>query len=129
MPMRSSEEKWYEIKLDAQEAQKILDDYFRIAAVLTSKIWSNHPRSPQPPPQIEIAQYASWKDVGNALRARYLEQANQGCDCYSCQSQRTKRGQRENYWVRLVTFAEMGDPSELVKRLKSRRVLTRFDRM
>ena len=125
----STSKPWYEIHVDPQEKQTILDTYGRISVVLTAKIWSKHPRQPPyPPPEIEVLPNATWQDVGEQLKKRYLDRALDGCDCYSCRNQHSKRGQRERYWIDCVTFALMGDPSDLVKHLKSRRALTTFDR-
>jgi hypothetical protein len=111
-----------------QEAQDILDQYFKASAVLTSRIWSKHPRSPlRPIPEVQVSTQTNWCDAGRALRARFLEEARGRCDCYSCRSQWTKRGQREKYLVHAVALAQMGDPSTLVKLLNSRN-LTQFDR-
>jgi hypothetical protein len=120
---------WFE--LDPQEAQDSLDTYFKATAVLTARIWSKHPRSrrrPNPTPEVKISAPTNWWDMGQALRARFLERAGDRCDCYSCRYQSTKRGQRENYWITAVALAQMGDPSLLVEHLNSRRHLTQFDR-
>jgi hypothetical protein len=124
----SGEKHFSEIELDPQEAQDILDQYFKGVVVLTSRIWSKHPRSRlRPIPEVQVSTQTNWRDAGRALRARFLEQARGRCDCYSCRSQGTKRGQREKYLVHAVALAQMGDPSSLVKLLNSRN-LTRFDR-
>jgi hypothetical protein len=125
----SSEKNFSEIELDPQEAQDILDQYFKTAIVLTARIWSKHPRSRlRPTPEVQVSTQTNWRDVGRALRARFLEQAAGSCDCYSCRSRHTKRGQREKYWVHAVVLARLGEPSTLVKHLNSRRALTQFDR-
>jgi hypothetical protein len=127
----SSEIQVSEIKLDPQEQQDILDQFFKPAVVLTARIWSKHPRSrsrPRPICEIEVSGQADWRAVGRALRARFLERAGDTCDCYSCRRQHTKRGQREKYWVNAVVFALNGDPSTLVDHLNSRKALTQFDR-
>jgi hypothetical protein len=124
----TSERHWSEIELDPQKAQDILDQYFKAAAVLTSRIYSKHPRPRlRLTPEIQVSTQTNWRDIGRALRGRFLEQAGGRCDCYSCRSQGTKRGQRETYLVHAVVLAHMGDPSTLVKLLNSRN-LTQFDR-
>ena len=128
----SSERPWYEIevdKIDPREAQQFIDQYFRKAMVLTSRIWSKHPRSrPRTTSDIQVSTPTGWRCVGRALRVQFLERAGGRCDCYSCRSQSTKRGQRESYWVRAVALAWMGDPSTLVEHLSSRKAFTQFDR-
>jgi hypothetical protein len=74
------------------------------------------------------------EDTGRKLREKFVERATrpQPCDCYICQrrkpNQRELRYQRENYWIAVVCNAMRGDPSYLVKHLRSRRALTQFDR-
>src|SRR5262245_6862403 len=130
-PSESSEIHFSEIKLDPQEAQDVLDSFFKPAAVLTARIWSKHPRSrprPLPIPELEVLTPRNWRDIGRGLRARFLEESVARCDCYSCRSQQTKRGQREKYWINAVVFALNGDPSTLIEHLNSRRAVTQFDR-
>jgi len=131
-PSESSEIHFSEIKLDPQEAQDVLDHFFKPVAVLTARIWSKHPRSrprPLPIPELEVSTPRNWRDIGRGLRAQFLEEAVVAeCDCYSCRSQQTKRGQREKYWIYAVVFALNGDPSALVEHLNSRRAITQFDR-
>jgi hypothetical protein len=121
---------WSDIELDPQEGKEIVDQYFTRAKILTARIWSKHPRSQgwKPLPEIEVSAESNWKEVGAALREHYLARVSDRCDCYSCRSQGTKRGLREKYWVSLVTFADMGDPSELVDYFKSPKPLTQSDR-
>jgi hypothetical protein len=71
----------------------------------------------------------NWQDVGRELRKQFIARANLPCSCYWCLIyQSTPRGQRQNYWSALVCAAIHGDPSPLVRHLRSRRKLTRFDR-
>jgi hypothetical protein len=130
-PSSENEIHFSEIKLDPQEKQDILDRYFKPAVVLTARLWSKHPRSrmrPRPIPKIEVSGKTNWRDVGQALRAEFLERAGDRCDCYSCRRQHTKRGRREKYWVHAVDLAHLGEPSTLVEHLNSRRAFTQFDR-
>ncbi len=128
---KSSEKHFSEIELDPQEAQDLFDRFFKPATVLMTRIWSKHPRSrfrPSSTPDVEILTQTNWRDIGQTLRAQFLARARDRCDCYSCRSQRTKRGKRERYWVSAVALAQMGDPSILVKHLISQRAFTQFDR-
>ena len=71
---------------------------------------------------------ANWRDVGQELRKIFIERGGQRCTCYWCRVyQDTPHGQRENYWIVVVSEALSGDPSALVKHLRSPR-LTRLDR-
>src|SRR5262245_32264879 len=130
-PPESGEIHFSEIKLDPQEAQDIFDRFWKATSVLTARLWSKHPRlrpRPRAITDIQISMQTNWRDIGQALRARFLERAFDACDCYSCRSQYTKRGQRERCWVHAVVFAQMGDPSDLVELLKNSRTFTQFDR-
>jgi hypothetical protein len=69
-----------------------------------------------------------WKETGHYLREIYQINRMQRCRCKWCLSQGTARAQRENYWIALVSDASRGDPSGLVKHLRSRRKITRYDR-
>jgi hypothetical protein len=72
-----------------------------------------------------ISPQANWRDVGQELRK--IWRGRQRCNCYWCSVyQGTPRGQRENYWVAVVSNALDGNPSSLVKHL--RRGLTPVDR-
>jgi hypothetical protein len=69
-----------------------------------------------------------WQETGSDLREIFQLRKAQGCRCKACLGERTARAQRINYWVALVAQAGMGDPSGLVKHLRSRRKITRHDR-
>src|SRR6266480_4423721 len=96
---------------DWQEAQDIVDRYFK-AAVLTSQTWSKRRRSRLRPTraQFEVSTKINWRDIGQALRARFLERVGERCECHSCRSQDTKRGRREMYWISAIGRAETGNP-------------------
>ena len=71
----------------------------------------------------------NWQDVGRELRKQFIARADLPCSCDWCHVyQDTPRGQRENYWVMVIGEAMNGNPSLLVRHLRSRRKLTRFDR-
>jgi hypothetical protein len=71
----------------------------------------------------------NWQDVGRELRKQFIARADLPCSCYWCRVyQATPRGQRKNYWCFVISKAISGDPSSLVRHLRSRRKLTRFDR-
>ena len=76
----------------------------------------------------EILPQMNWQDVGRELRKQFIAQAQLPCSCDSCILQDTPRGQRANYWSVVIFTAIDGDPSLLVRHLRSRRKLTRFDR-
>jgi hypothetical protein len=127
----SSEKHFSEIELGPQEAQDILDRFWKASCVLTARLWSKHQRPSarsRPIPQIKVSGQTNWRDLGHALRIQFLERAGDRCDCCSCRGQHSKRGQRERDWVDAVVFAQMGDPSKLVEHLSSRRAFTQFDR-
>jgi hypothetical protein len=126
----SSQVHFTEIKVDPEEARDFLDRHLTATTVLTARISPKHPR-PRPRPSattnIQISTQTNWRDIGQALRAQFLERACDPCDCYYCRSQSSKRGQRERRWVDAVVFAHMGDPSELVELLKTS-TFTKSDR-
>jgi hypothetical protein len=117
------------------DEQQALDVYFKTAVVLSSKMRSRRQYAAKDigrlmsPPKLAVSPQMNWEGVGRELRALSIANAGQRCDCYWCRVyQNSRRGRRENYWVGVVAFAALGDPSALVKNLDSRRKLTRFDR-
>jgi hypothetical protein len=78
--------------------------------------------------EAEILPQNNWQDVGRELRKQFIARAELPCSCDSCILQDTPREQRKNYWVMVVCKAMDGDPSMLVRHLRSRRKLTRLDR-
>jgi hypothetical protein len=78
--------------------------------------------------EAEILPQMNWQDVGREVRKQFIARVNLPCSCNSCIFQDTPRGRRQNYWSALVFRAIDGDPSVLVRHLRSRRKLTRFDR-
>jgi hypothetical protein len=78
--------------------------------------------------EAEILPQMNWQDIGRELRKQFIARANLPCSCDMCILQRTPRGQRANYWSALICTAIDGNPSLLVRHLRSRRKLTRFDR-
>jgi hypothetical protein len=129
-PPEGSQIHFTEIKVDPKEARYLLDRYLTATTVLTTRISPKHLRSRArriPVPEIKVSAQTNWRDVGQALRAEFLERACNPCRCYYCCTHRTKRGQREKRWVDAVLAAVMDDPSELVKLLKTS-AFTKSDR-
>jgi hypothetical protein len=136
--MDQKEPHFTDIYVDPEEGEQIVSDFFMTKAVLSSKMRSR--RLPTMVasykslslriPDIELTPDETWQQVGEKLREHYMAESNEPCKCDWCSRyQHTKRGQRENYWVTMVTFAILGDPSGLVEYLDSGRRLDRFDRM
>jgi hypothetical protein len=129
-PPEGSQVHFTEIKVDPKEARNLLDRHLTVTTVLTARISPKHPRSRVrrcPVPEIKFSAQTNWRDVGQALRAQFLERACDPCDCYYCRCHSSKRGQREKRWVDAVLAAVMGDPSELAELLKTL-ALTKLDR-
>jgi hypothetical protein len=114
------------------QQQQTVDEFLKTTVVLPSKMRSRRRWSvmrESPPLEIEITPQTNWQNIGRQLGARLIARAGQRCDCYWCSVyQHTKRGQRENYWVCVMSTAMSGDSSALVQHLNSRRALTQFDR-
>jgi hypothetical protein len=70
-----------------------------------------------------------WQETGSDLREIFQLRQMQGCRCKHCLNQGTARAQSVNYWIALFSKARRGDPSELVEHLRSRRKITRHDRL
>lgn len=123
--------------IPADERQRIIDETFKVIAVLTSKMRSLQSSTQRRSvkrltrvPDLVLPSNATWRESGDRLRQHWLARADQLCDCWWCTVYRhTDRGRRERDWVLRVTWAIFGDASELVEYLQSRRKLNRFDRI
>jgi hypothetical protein len=69
-----------------------------------------------------------WQAEGRELGKLWIERSRLPCDCTFCRRERSGKTRRENYWVWVVGTACRGNPSGLVKHLRSRRAITRADR-
>ena len=123
----------------AIDGQTLIDDFFKTAAVLSSKMRSRRTRAMRAsakriglsvPEIIEVPARANWLDTGKKLREVWFARVGKRCNCWWCSVyQHTERGQREREWVNAVALATLGDPSALVERLRPRRGLDRFDQI
>ena len=114
-----------------EDIQRLIDKFFNTVAVLSSKMRSRqiYSRDREWDPQIEVVKGMTWQDVGRKLRKQMMSRLGQRCECDWCgRYQHTERGQREREWVNAAALAILGDPFDLVERMRSRRGLDRFDR-
>jgi hypothetical protein len=93
------QKRWFELtEEEIQESRPLLDQYFRVTAVLSSKMRSR--RSPADLasdkslafqlPKIEIVQGMNLWDVGHKLHQWYAAASTRGCDCWWCSSDRCR---------------------------------------